>query len=123
MNIKKIVYIVAGCMGVGMGAVGAIVPMLPAFPFLLLAAFCFGRSSKRLNHWFIHMKLYQENLESYIRERGMNRKTKIRIMVMITILLSIGFLMMSRVPMGRILLVLVWLFHFLYFLFGIRTLE
>lgn len=53
----------------------------------------------------------------------MNRKTKIRIMVMITILLSIGFLMMSRVPMGRILLVLVWLFHFLYFLFGIRTLE
>lgn len=110
-------------MGVGMGAVGAIVPMLPAFPFLLLAAFCFGRSSKRLNHWFIYMKLYQENLESYIRERGMNRKTKIRIMVMITILLSIGFLMMSRVPMGRILLVLVWLFHFLYFLFGIRTLE
>lgn len=38
MSPKKIFFIVLGCIGVGLGAVGAVVPMIPAFPFLLLAA-------------------------------------------------------------------------------------
>lgn len=58
MNIKKIGYIVLGCLGVGLGALGVVVPLLPAFPFLLLAAFCFGRSSDRLHTWFIGTRLY-----------------------------------------------------------------
>ncbi|MGN0288190.1 MAG: YbaN family protein [Lachnospiraceae bacterium] len=123
MNIKRIIYIMTGCIGVGMGAVGAVVPMLPAFPFLLLAAYCFGRSSERLNNWFINTKLYKNNLESYVRERGMTRKTKIRVMVTVTVLMSVGFIMMSRIPIGRALLVGVWLFHILYFIFGVKTIE
>lgn len=39
MKIKKILFIILGCIGVGLGAVGAVLPLLPAFPFLLLAAF------------------------------------------------------------------------------------
>ena len=35
MKLKKAIYVVVGCLGVGLGAVGAVVPMLPAFPFLL----------------------------------------------------------------------------------------
>lgn len=123
MSIKKIIYIVVGCIGVGLGAVGAVVPMLPAFPFLLLAAFCFGRSSEKLNNWFINTKLYKNNLESYVQGRGMTRKTKIRIMITVTVLMSIGFFMMSKVPVGRIILACVWLFHILYFIFGVRTLK
>ena len=42
---KKILYMILGCVSVGLGAVGAMIPMLPAFPFLMLAAFCFARSS------------------------------------------------------------------------------
>ena len=52
MNIKKILYITLGCIGVGLGALGAlgvVLPLLPAFPFLLLAAFCFGKSSEKLH--------------------------------------------------------------------------
>ena len=123
MNIKKIVYIVVGCIGVGLGAIGAVVPMLPAFPFLMLAAFCFGRSSERLNNWFINTKLYKNNLESFVQGRGMTWTTKIRIMITVTVLMSIGFVMMSKVPVGRIVLACVWLFHILYFIFGIKTLK
>lgn len=123
MNVKKIVYIVVGCIGVGLGAVGAVVPMIPAFPFLLLAAFCFGRSSEKLNNWFINTKLYKDNLETYVQGKGMTKKTKIRIMITVTLLMSIGFIMMHSVPVGRIVLACVWVFHIIYFSFGVKTLE
>lgn len=123
MNLKKIGYIILGCIGLGIGAVGAVVPMLPAFPFLLLAAYCFARSSEKLHTWFINTKLYKDNLEDYIAGRGMTKKAKIRIMVTVTLLMSIGFLMMGAVPVGRIVLACVWAFHIVYFLFGIKTLP
>ena len=52
MNIKKILYIIFGCISFGLGAVGAVLPVLPTFPFLIFAAFCFARSSKKLDKWF-----------------------------------------------------------------------
>lgn len=121
MSVKKILYIILGCIGVGLGAVGAVLPLLPAFPFLMLAAFCFARSSKRLNDWFIGTKLYKNNLESFVKGQGMTWKTKIRIMIMVTVLMSIGFFMMGAVPVGRIVLACVWVFHILLFCFGIKT--
>lgn len=110
-----------GCVGVALGAVGAVVPLMPAFPFLMLAAFCFARSSEKLNDWFIHSKLYKKNLESFVSGQGMTWKTKIRIMIMVTILMTISFVMMDQVPVGRIVLGIVWLFHILYFTFGVKN--
>ena len=121
MNIKKIAYIVLWCIGVGLGAMGAVLPLLPAFPFLLLAAFCFARSSEKLNNWFTHTKLYKDNLESFVQGRGMTKKTKVRIMVTVTLLMSIGFAMMGAVPVGRIVLGCVWVFHIVYFTFGVSA--
>ena len=123
MNLKKILYIVIGCVSLGVGAVGAVLPLLPAFPFLLLAAFCFARSSKKLHDWFVSTKLYNDNLESYVAGKGMTRKTKIRIMVTVTLLMTIGFIMMNAVPVGRVILACVWVFLILYFLFGVKTIP
>ena len=123
MKIKRILFIILGCIGVGLGAVGAVLPLLPAFPFLLLAAFGFAKSSERRHRWFTGTKLYKNNLESYVKGQGMTRKTKIRIMITVTILMSIGFFMMHAVPVGRIVLAAVWVFHILYFVFGVKTIT
>lgn len=123
MNLKKVVYVVLGCIGVALGALGAVLPLLPAFPFLLLAAFCFARSSERLHNWFTGTKLYKNNLESYVKGQGMTRKTKIKIMVTVTLLMSVGFMMMDQVPIGRVVLACVWLFHILYFMLGVKTIK
>ncbi|MBQ7957524.1 MAG: YbaN family protein [Clostridia bacterium] len=125
MNPKKIFFIVLGCIGVGLGAVGAVVPMLPAFPFLLLAAYSFAKSSEKLHTWFINTKLYKNNLESYVKGQGMTWKTKIRIMITVTLLMSFGFFMMFRKDLYIPCAILggVWLFHILYFCFGVKTLK
>ena len=122
---KKILYIILGCLGVGLGAVGAVVPMLPAFPFLMLAAFSFARSSEKLDRWFKNTKLYQDNLEDFVAGRGMTMKTKVRIMVTVTLLMSVGFIMMGLkgIVVGCVVLGCIWVFHLVYFLFGIKTLP
>lgn len=123
MKAKRILFIVLGCIGLGLGAVGAVVPLLPAFPFLLLAAYSFARSSERLHSWFINTKLYKNNLESYVKGRSMTKRTKVRIMITVTVLMTFGFVMMHQVPVGRIVLAAVWLFHIFYFAFGVKTLK
>lgn len=119
----KYVYILTGLLSLGLGAIGAAIPLIPSFPFLLLASICFARSSERLYNWFINTKLYKDNLESFIQGKGMTKKAKYRVMSIISLTMAFGFLMMKNVPTGRVILVIVWFFHILYFVFGIKTLT
>lgn len=123
MKIKKIFWIILGCTGLGIGAVGAVLPMLPAFPFLLLASVSFAKSSEKLYTWFINTTIYKKNLESYVKGEGMTWAAKIRVMIMVTILMSIGFTMMflKAVYIPCMILSCVWIFHILYFIFGVKT--
>lgn len=120
---KKIFWITLGFISLGVGIIGVILPLLPSFPFLMLTLFSFTRSSERLRTWFVGTKLYKNNLESYVVSRSMTRKTKIRIMITVTALMTFGFVMMKQVPVGRVVLTIVWIFHILYFVFGIKTME
>lgn len=121
ISLKKIIYIVLGCIGLILGAVGAALPMLPAFPFLLMAAVCFGKSSKKLDLWFKNTKLYKNNLEDYVKGQGMTKSAKIRVMILITILMTISFIMMRATVVGRVVLAIIWVFHMWYFAFRVKT--
>ena len=125
MNIKKLFWILLGFMGVGIGAVGAVVPILPTIPFLMLATISFAKSSEKLHTWFMNTTLYKDNLQDFVDGHGMTWKTKVRIVSVITVLMSIGLLMMSKkgVMIGCIVLCFVWFFHVLYFFFGVKTLP
>lgn len=118
---KKIVYLILGFIGLGLGAVGAALPFLPAFPFLLMAAVCFGKSSERLDTWFKGTKLYKNNIEDYFKGQGMTRKAKIRVMMIVTVVMTISFIAMRATTVGRIVLTVVWLFHIWYFTFRVKT--
>lgn len=121
MKIKKYLYLTLGCIGLILGIIGAVLPLLPAFPFLLLAAFCFARSSEKVHQWFVNTELYKKNLESYLQGKGMTKATKIRIMITVTVLMTIGFIAMNQVPIGQMILAGVWVFHLIYFWFGVKT--
>ena len=122
---KKALWLILGLASLGLGAVGAVLPVLPSFPFLLLAAFSFARSSDKMHAWFTGTALYKNNLESYVRGQGMTSKTKARIMVTVTALMAFGFVMMLRrglyIPCGT--LATVWLAHLIYFIFIVKSCE
>lgn len=123
MNIKKLLWLALGFLGLILGAIGAVLPMLPAFPFLLLAAVSFGKSSEKLHKWFVGTRLYKNNLESYVKGQGMTRRTKIKVMITVTLLMSFGFFMMFRKALYIPCAILggVWVFHIVYFIFGVKT--
>ncbi|MFI3253628.1 MAG: YbaN family protein [Eubacteriales bacterium] len=120
-GIFKVLYIVCGCIALGLGALGAILPMLPTFPFLLLSLFCFGKSSDKLTNWLISTKLYEDNLKSWIEKKGMSKEAKLRICTTVTCIMAFSFLMMKNVPVGRMALLIVWLVHIIFFLFFVKN--
>ncbi|MFY9214290.1 MAG: YbaN family protein [Tissierellaceae bacterium] len=126
---KRIIYIVLGCIGLILSVIGAIVPILPAFPFVVLTAFAFGKSSERLHDWFLETNLYKNNFKSLVKGRSMTIQAKIKVIASITISLSIGAFMVGRissiwlVAILRIILGLVWLGHFIYFVFRVETIS
>lgn len=117
----KLFYVILGCIGLGLGAVGAAVPLLPAFPFLMLAAFCFARSSERLDAWFKGTALYKKVLAGYVTKRVMTVKAKLAVVVPASAVMAVGFALMGAVPAMRVVLVVVWVAHLVYFGFVVKT--
>ena len=50
-------------------------------------------------------------------------KTKLTILTTVTLLMGFGFVMMSRVPVARVILAVVWVCHIIYFVFGVKTIK
>lgn len=115
MKIKKILWLILGFIGLGLGALGAVLPILPTVPFLLLAAVSFAKSSDKLNNWFINTKLYKNNLESYVKGQGMSFKSKVKVKIIITVtlLMAIGLTLMliKGIYILCIILAIVWVTH------------
>jgi len=125
MSIKRITFVVLGCVSLALAVIGVVLPILPTVPFLALAAFCFAKSSDRLNNWLINTKFYQNNLADFKAGKGMTVKTKVRILATVTLVMAIGLIvmLMKGVIVGSIILSVVWLGHIYYFGFKVKTLE
>lgn len=125
MEIKKIVFIVVGCICLALGTVGVFLPILPTTPFYLITLYCFARSSKRLEDWFKGTKLYKKHLESFVEKRGMRMPTKLSILITVTLLMGLGIFFMARkgVWIPCIILAVVWVCHFIYFVFFVKTIK
>lgn len=125
MSIKRITFVGLGCVSLALAVIGVVLPILPTVPFLALAAFCFAKSSDRLNNWLINTKFYQNNLADFKAGKGMTVKTKVRILATVTLVMAIGLIamLMKGIIVGSIILSVVWLGHIYYFGFKVKTCE
>lgn len=125
MRLKRLLFLIVGCISLGIGCVGIVLPILPTVPFFLLTVFCFANSSKKLHDWFVGTSLYKKNLESFVQKKGMTAKTKAGIIIPVTLLMGFGFFMMFRkgLIVPCVILAIVWVCHIVYFLFGVKTIQ
>ena len=73
---KRIFYLVAGLLSVALGAIGAVLPLLPTVPFMILAAFCFARSSERLERWLLDHPLFGVHIRNWRANGAISRTGK-----------------------------------------------
>lgn len=125
MKLKRLIYLILGCLCLGLGCVGIVLPILPTVPFFLVTVFCFANSSQKLHDWFVGTKMYKKHLESFVKKKGMTVKTKIGIIIPVTLLMSFGFTMMmlKEIYIPCVILAVVWVCHIIYFVLCVKTIK
>jgi len=85
--------IVGGTIFLGLGTIGIFLPVLPTTPFLLLAAACYARSSKRFYDWLLSNKWFGSYIKNYREGKGIPLKVKVYTisLLWVTILFSAFF--------------------------------
>lgn len=76
-EIIRILLIATGTIFVALGILGMFLPILPTTPFLLLAAYCYARSSKRFYNWLITNRWCGEYIRNYKEGNGVTLKHKV----------------------------------------------
>ena len=96
-RIKRGVIMALGFFFVGLGFVGAVLPVLPTTPFLLLTLWCFARSSDRFHHWLYTHRLFGPTLQLWEEHRVIPPIAKI--IAVTTMSCSVAYMtFFSKVP-------------------------
>lgn len=92
----RILLIACGTLCVGLGFIGIFLPVLPTTPFLLLAAACYARSSRRFYHWLLNNRWCGRYIRNYREGRGIPLRQKTITIVLLW--LAIGYSALFVVP-------------------------
>tara|TARA_B100002003_G_scaffold172448_1_gene160398 strand:+ start:159 stop:614 length:456 start_codon:yes stop_codon:yes gene_type:complete len=104
--IKRCVYFLIGAMSIVLGVIGIFIPLWPTTCFLLLAGWCFARSSLTAERWLHENQLFGHYLREY-RERGII-SSRVRYVSVATLWIFVsvsGFFLTSEVWAIALLLV------------------
>ncbi|WP_336819174.1 DUF454 family protein [Cedecea sp. MMO-103] len=103
---KRLILLIIGWLAVVLATLGVILPLLPTTPFLLLAAWCFARSSPRFHHWLLYRSWFGSYLRHWQTHRAMPRgaKPKAILFILATFALS---LWLVKIVWVRILLLVI----------------
>ena len=103
----RVFLIFVGFISVGLGILGIFLPLLPTTPFLLLAAACFSKSSKRFYNWLLSNKLFGKYIKNYREGLGIPLKIKITSISLLWITISLtAFFAVDKLFVRIILLII-----------------
>ncbi|MGC8423413.1 DUF454 family protein [Mixta calida] len=79
---QRIILLIIGWLAIVLGALGVVLPLLPTTPFILLAAWCFARSSPRFHHWLLYRSWFGKYLRHWQQHRALPPGIKGRAMLL-----------------------------------------
>lgn len=115
-HIKKYSLITLGLVFVILGVVGAVLPILPTTPFLILALSCFAKSSPRFHQALLNNRFVGTPLKQWEESRSLTRRTKVKAAALIILTFSLSiFILQGKLPvqlglssLGGVLLFFIW---------------
>jgi len=91
VSLLRLAYFIGGWLSLAFGVAGIILPLLPTTPFVLLAAFCFSKSSRRFHNWLLNHKVFGGLIRDWQHHGVISLKAKCLATVSIVLMLSISF--------------------------------
>jgi uncharacterized membrane protein YbaN (DUF454 family) len=80
----------AGVVCVVLGVIGIFLPLLPTTPFMLLAAACFARSSRRFHDWLLANRTFGPLILEWEKHRSIPRRTKLTAIALMSLTLAVS---------------------------------
>ncbi|MBU9824502.1 MULTISPECIES: DUF454 family protein [Rahnella] len=87
---KRVLLIILGWLCVVLATLGVVLPLLPTTPFLLLAVWCFARSSPRFHQWLLYRSWFGSYLRHWQTHRALPKGVKPKAIVLIVVSLSVS---------------------------------
>ncbi|HGM5491606.1 TPA: DUF454 family protein [Serratia fonticola] len=106
--------IILGWLAVVLATLGVVLPLLPTTPFLLLAAWCFARSSPRFHYWLLYRSWFGSYLRHWQQHKALppGAKWKAVVLIVLTFAVSLWLVPLWWVR-GLLLAILVILLTFM----------
>jgi len=105
-GIKKNLLVAAGTLSLTVGVVGIFLPLLPTTPLLLLAAYCYLRSSRKLYDKLMNSKRLGPYISSYLEKKAVARRVKFSALAFLWVSLTISIILAGNLYV-RLILILV----------------
>jgi len=99
--------IIAGTFFVVLGIIGIALPILPTTPFLMIAAACYAKGSKRFYNWLINNRLLGRYIKNYLENKGISLKAKIISISLLWATIIFSITLIIQILLIRIILIIV----------------
>jgi uncharacterized membrane protein YbaN (DUF454 family) len=106
-NWIRILLIITGTLFVGLGIIGIFIPVLPTTPFLLLAAACYARSSRKFHEWLLNNRWFGDYIKNYLLGRGFPKKVKFLTITLLWITIGCSVAFAVQLFYVRLILILI----------------
>lgn len=93
MVLKRGFFLVVGLTALALGLLGIVLPLLPTVPFILLAAFCFARSSERLHNWLMAHPWFADALTQWQQQGAIRKGLKRKAMMLSALSFSLSIVL------------------------------
>lgn len=103
-KLKRVFFIVAGSVFLGLGVIGILIPVLPTTPFLLLSAACYYKGSERLHRWMLNNRWFGSYIRNYREGRGIPLRTKAFIIALLWITITYSAVCVVSILVAQIAL-------------------
>ncbi|QHS10787.1 YbaN family protein [Sinimarinibacterium sp. NLF-5-8] len=93
---QRILLIIAGFISLLLGIIGALLPVMPTTPFIILAAACFARSSERFHQMLLRNRIFGPLLVEWETHRSIPYRTKLIALAMLAVTLGSSVVLFVR---------------------------